>query len=598
MDPIKGTTPVDLPQTDVSGNEQLRLSALHRYRILDTPSELQFDRLVELAARVFDLPIALISFVAEERQWFKANQGLPVSETPRCESFCAVAIQREGVMVLPNILLDEEFRSYPVVLGEPHIRSYAGAPLVTPDGQKIGTFCVLGTEPREFTRKEQDLLVSFAEMAMTELQRRLDLQDLNEMAMTDALTGLPNRVQFRQQLIEACRRADLSGEKVVVGLLDLDQFKRINDTFGHAAGDEVLREVGRRLKETIATSDVVARISGDEFVLMLSDVQSVENVSVVTRRLEDSFAVPFVVEGQEVYVHWSLGWSVYPDDAHQLDTLLGHADAAMFRAKRAGGGHAVFQRQEDQRSDLHVERLSALHRALDRDEFRLHFQPKVDAVSHAVVAHEALLRWFRPSGIVSPLDFIPLAEASGLIMPIGRWVLRQAVDALKTGQLQEVCVNVSALEFRQSDFVDHLRWVLEESDVDPSRLLLELTESSLLEPRFISALHEMKALGVRTALDDFGNGYSSLMALVSLPIEMVKIDRSFTAGIGRDTPGAVRALDVLCGIVTLATAYGLPTVAEGVETQEQADLLTKAGCAYLQGYLFGRPEPLPQSATA
>ena len=573
--------------------EQVRLSALHRYRILDTPSELQFDRLVELAARFFDLPMALISFVAEDRQWFKANQGLAISETPRCESFCAVAIERHGVMIVPDTLLDAEFRSYPVVLGEPHIRSYAGAPLVTPDGQKLGTFCVLGTEPRTFTSKEQDLLVSFAEMAMTELQRRLDLQDLNEVAMTDALTGLPNRVQFRQQLTQACHRADLSGEKVVVGLLDLDQFKRINDTFGHAAGDEVLREVGRRLKDTIATGDVVARISGDEFVLLLSDVLSVENVSVVTRRLEDSFAVPFVVEGQEVYVHWSLGWSVYPDDAHQLDILLGHADAAMFRAKRAGGGHTVFQRQEDQRSDLHVERLSALHRALERNEFQLYFQPKVDAVSHAVVAHEALLRWIRPSGTVSPMDFIPLAEASGLIMPIGRWVLRQAVHALKAGAIQEVCVNVSALEFRQPDFVDHLRWVLQEGGVDPGRLMLELTESSLLEPRFISALDEMKALGVRAALDDFGNGYSSLRALVSLPIEMVKIDRGFTAGIGTDTPAAVQALEVVSGIVTLAAAYRLTTVAEGVETPEQADLLTKAGCAFLQGYLFGRPAPLP-----
>ena len=585
--------PVDPSGVDGPSAEQVRLSALHRYGILDTPSELQFDRLVELAARFFDMPMALISFVAEERQWFKANQGLTISETPRCESFCAVAIQRDGVMVLPDTLLDEEFRSYPVVVGEPHIRSYAGAPLVTPDGQKLGTFCVLGTEPRTFTRKEQDLLTSFAEMAMTELQRRLDLQDLNMIAMTDALTGLPNRVQFRQHLTSACRRADLSGEKVVVGLLDLDRFKQINDTFGHAAGDEVLREVGRRLKETTATGDMVARVSGDEFVLLLTDVQSIRNVSLVTKRLQDSFAVPFVVGGQEVFVHWSLGLSVYPNDAHQLDTLLGHADAAMFRAKRAGGGHAVFQQQEDQRSDLHVERLSALHRALDRDEFRLYFQPKVDAVSHAVVAHEALLRWIRPSGIVSPLDFIPLAEASGLIMPIGRWVLRQAVNALKTGAVQEVCVNVSALEFRQPDFVDHLRWVLGESGVDPGRVLLELTESSLLEPRFVSALHEIKALGVRTALDDFGNGYSSLMALVSLPIEMVKIDRSFTAGIGEDTPARKKALEVVRGIVSLATAYGLPTVAEGVETPEQADLLTKAGCAYLQGYLFGRPEPLP-----
>lgn len=592
MDSSEGATPIDPKPTDLTDSEQVRLSALHRYSILDTPSEPQFDRLVELAARFFDMPMALITFVAEDRQWFKANRGLAISETPRCESFCAVAIERDGVMVIPDATLDEEFQSYPVVLGEPHIRSYAGAPMVTPDGQKLGTFCVLGTEPRTFTEKEQGLLTSFAEMAMTEVQRRVDVQSLNELALHDALTGLPNRLLFRQRLIGACRRADGYGEKVVVGLLDLDGFKQINDTFGHAAGDEVLKEVGRRLKEAVATGDLVARISGDEFVLLLTDVKLVENIDVVTRRLEDNFAVPFMIGGQEVFVHWSLGLSVYPDDARDLDTLLSHADSAMFRVKHAGGGHTVFQRQEDQRSKVSLDRLTALHRALERGEFQLYFQPKVDAQSREVVAHEALLRWVRPSGIVSPLEFIPLAESSGLIMPIGRWVLRQAIDALTSGRLQEVCVNVSALEFRQLDFVHHLQWLLAESGVDPARLWLELTESSLLEPRFISVIDEVKALGVRTALDDFGNGYSSLMALVNLPIQMVKIDRSFTSGIGADTPGGVRALKLLRGIVTLATAYGLPTVAEGVETLKQADLLTDAGCAYLQGYFFGRPEPL------
>ena len=588
-----GIDPVDSFEVDLPTAEQVRLSTLHRYGILDTPSELQFDRLVELAARFFDMPMALISFVAEERQWFKANQGLTISETPRCESFCAVAIQRDGVMVLPDTLLDAEFRSYPVVVGEPHIRSYAGAPLVTPDGQKLGTFCVLGTEPRTFTSKEQDLLVSFAEMAMTELQRRLDLQDLSEMAMTDALTGLPNRVQFRQHLIEACRRADLSGEKVVVGLLDLDRFKLINDTFGHAAGDEVLREVGRRLKEATATGDVVARMSGDEFVLLLTDVLSVENVDLVTKRLEDRFTEPFVIQDQEVLVHWSLGWSVYPNDAREFDILLGLADAAMYQVKRAGGGHATFQRQEDRPFRMQEDPLTALHRAFEHGELQLHFQPIVHAEGHALVAHEALLRWVRPSGTVGPLELIPLAESARLIMPIGRWVLQEAVEALKAGRLQQVSVNVSALEIWQPDFTSHLREVLEESGVEPRRLLLELTESSMLEPRFATVLQEVRALGVQTALDDFGNGYSSLIALMSLPVQLLKIDRSFIMDIGENTPDAVQALEVVRGIVTLANAYDLPTLAEGVETPEQADLLTKAGCKYLQGYLFGRPEPLP-----
>lgn len=572
--------------------EQLRLAALHRYAILDSPPEPQFDRLVELAVHVFNMPMALVSFVDHDRQWFKANHGVPYSETPRCESFCSVAIALDGVMVVPDTRLNEQLRMYPGVRGAPHIRSYAGAPLITPEGQKLGTFCVLGTEPRVFTEQEQHLLVSFAAMAMDEMRLRQALQDLQEMAMTDALTGLPNRVQFRQQLVEACRRADVSGEKVVVGLMDLDRFKLINDSFGHADGDRLLKDVARRLKEATSTSDVVARMSGDEFVLLFTDVRSAADIALITKRLDDSFAVPFVIENQEVFVHWSLGLSVYPDDAKELDVLLSHADATMYQVKQAGGGHAAFQRQEDQRTILQVERLTALHWAIERDELRLYFQPLVNAENHAVVGHEALIRWIRPSGMVSPLDFIPLAEASGLILPIGRWVLQQAVTALNAGTLQRVSVNVSALEIRQPDFVEHLRGVLEEGGVDPRRLWLELTESSMLEPRFAAVLHEVHKLGVRTALDDFGNGYSSLTAMTNLPVQMVKIDRSFTAGIGEDIPDAARALEVVRGIVTLASAYGLPTVAEGVETPEQADLLTKAGCTYLQGYLFGRPEPL------
>ena len=563
---ISGTDPIGLTEVVLPTAEQLRLAALHRFAVLDTPPEPQFDHLVELAVRVFDMPMALITFVGEDRQWFKATHGLAMSQTPRSESFCSVAIAQDGVMVIPDATQHEQFRTYPSVVGEPHIRSYAGAPLMTPEGQKLGTFCVIGTEPREFSEKEQALLASFAQMAMAELKLRQALFELSHMAMNDALTGLANRVQFRQHLTEACRRADHSGEKVVVGLLDLDRFKLINDTFGHAAGDQLLKDVARRLKEATATSDVVARMSGDEFVLLLTDVRSVADIALVTKRLEDSFAVPFVTSGQEVFVHWSLGLSVYPDDARELDVLLSHADAAMYRVKRAGGGHAAFRRQEDQRSTLQVERLTALHRALEQDELRLYFQPVVHAESQAVVAHEALLRWVRPSGMVSPLDFIPLAETSGLIVPIGRWVLRQAVDAVKTGRLQRVSVNVSALEIRQPDFVEYLRWILTESGVEPRRIWLELTESSMLEPRFAAVLHELNMLGVRTALDDFGNGYSSLTALTNLPVQLVKIDRSFTGPIGEDTPAGKRALEVVRGIVTLANALELPTVAEGIET--------------------------------
>ena len=204
MTSISGAQPIDPTPVDLFTAEQSRLAALQRYNILDTLPEPQFDRLVELAVHVFDVPIALISFVGEDRQWFKANQGMPFSETLRCESFCAVAIEQEGVMVIPDVNRHEHFRTYPVVIGEPYVRSYAGAPLVTPDGQKIGTFCILGTEPRTFTEKEQHMLASFAEMAMDELRLRQALLDLSRMVMTDAFTGLPNRIQFRLQLLEAC----------------------------------------------------------------------------------------------------------------------------------------------------------------------------------------------------------------------------------------------------------------------------------------------------------------------------------------------------------------------------------------------------------
>lgn len=495
-------------------------------------------------------------------------------------------------MIIPDATLDSNLKSYPAVRSTPYIRGYAGAPLITPEGLKIGIFCVFGQEPRVFSEEDRELLESLAAMAMDELKLRRANMDLSRLAMFDTLTGLPNRMQFQQHLSEACRQADASGKKVVLGLMDLDQFKRINDTFGHGAGDTLLRHVAQRLQEWTSEEGMVARISGDEFALLLSDDLSLADIELVMRRLQDCFSTPFLIEDQEVYMHWSLGLSVYPDDAQKPDELLSCADAAMYRAKRAGGGYTAFQAHQDRRSLLEVERLSALHQAIERDELRLYAQPVVRVQSHVVVGHEALLRWERPDGMVSPLDFIPLAETSGLIVPIGRWVLETAVKALKARRVSEMSANVSAMEFRQPDFVSFLRKVLAENGVKPQQLWLELTERSLLEPSFASVLNELRTLGVRTTLDDFGTGYSSLTALASLPVQAVKVDRSFTAPIGEGTPAGRKALEVLRGIVTLADAYGLFTIVEGVETAEQAELLMQVGCKYLQGYLFGRPEPL------
>ena len=590
----EGADPTWLAAGGLLDAEQLRLAALYRYQILDTTPEPQFDRLVKLAARIFDLPMTLISFIGVDRQWLKAKHGVLHSEVPRCESFGSVAIAQAGVMLVPDARLDPRLQSFDAVRNAPHIRGYAGAPLITPEGFKIGIFCVFGQEPRTFSREDVELLESLAAMVMDELKLRLANMDLHQMAMFDSLTGLPNRAQFQQRLADACLHADVSGRKVVLGNLDLDQFKRINDTFGHAAGDTLLRQVAQRLKEGTSRDDVVARVSGDEFVLLLTDVQTAEEASVAVSRLEETFIAPFLISARqiEVCVRWSLGLSVYPDDAKEPDELLSHADAAMYRIKRAGGGHATFMAHHDQRSPLEMERLSALHRAVERGELRLYFQPIVHARGHAVLSHEALVRWERPSGLVGPEDFIPLAETSGLIVSVGRWVLSQAIEALQAGRLQHVSVNISAPEFRQPDFVCYLQELLEKSGVHPGRLWLELTERSLLEPSFAPVLHELRALGIWTVLDDFGIGYSSLTALASLPVQVVKIDRSFTARIGEDTRDGEKAQEVVRGILTLANAYGLPAVLEGIEKPEQAEHLAELGCDYFQGFLFGRPQAL------
>lgn len=574
--------------------EQARLAALEHYDILDTISEPQFERLVALASRHFNMPMATITFIDEHRQWFKARLGLEHVEGPRIESFCAVTIAQEGVMVVSDAHLDPLLRTYPNVIAAPHLRFYAGAPLVTPEGDKLGTFCVLDQQPRTFGLQEIEDLEAFAAMAMNELRLRLSVRELRHLAITDSLTGLPNRVQYRQALGRACQQADQSGEKVMVGLLDLDRFKSINDTLGHAAGDALLQSVGQRLLEAMATGDLVARMGGDEFSLVLTDAHHPEAMEKMVERLRETFTRPFLLGSREVFIRWSLGFSVYPDDTREAQELLSLADTAMYRAKGGGGGCCSFDPQLDRRATAEVELVAALHHALERNELQVYFQPIVEAEQGAAVAHEALLRWIRPSGLVSPLEFIPAAEASGLIMPIGRWVLRQAAEAVCQRRIQRAAVNLSAIEFQHPAFIQNLQKMLDETGVDPQRLMLELTESRLLEPQqYASVLQEVAALGFRIALDDFGTGYSGINAVASLPMHTLKIDRSFTAEIAEPTAEGRRALGIIRSFVALAEAYNLSIVAEGVETDRQAELLRGVGCTYLQGYLFGRPAPLP-----
>ncbi|WP_189063920.1 putative bifunctional diguanylate cyclase/phosphodiesterase [Deinococcus seoulensis] len=583
------------PSFDLVGDEGGRLRALYETGLLDSAPEAQFDRIVRLVARHFGKPTALISLVDRERQWFKARVGCDVSETPRDNhSICSLAIEQSGVLVIPDATADPRVRDFETVTGSLNVRFYAGAPLITPEGFKLGTLCLLDTQPGTFSADDVLALQEFAALVMDEIALRRTVHELDRLALNDPLTGLPNRTHFRQHLTHAMRRASQRSERVTLCLLDLNGFKLINDSLGHAAGDALLQEVAQRLQGCVSTGDLVARMGSDEFTIVLNDVRSAQDTDVVLRRIEDALRRPFMVAGQELWMNWSAGLSIYPEDSRDPERLLSQADAAMNRAKQAGYSYAYFNVAHDRRNPHDIEKTAALHHAIERGELQVYYQPVVTASDHRLIGHEALVRWNRPGGMVSPAEFIPLAEATGQILNIGAFVLRQAALDAHTRRIGRVSVNVSAREFEQPGYAEQVRAVLEETGVDPDLLVLEITESSLLNAERAGAvLNDLRSLGVRLALDDFGTGYSSLGAMSSLPVQILKIDRSFTRDLGREGPAGTRALEVIRAIVTLAGAMEVLTVAEGVETPLQAALLREVRCTFLQGFLFGRPAPLP-----
>jgi diguanylate cyclase (GGDEF)-like protein/PAS domain S-box-containing protein len=412
--------------------------------------------------------------------------------------------------------------------------------------------------------------------------------------MYDGLTELPNRQLFTDRLEQAISFAHRLEGAVAVAFLDLDRFKMVNDTFGHASGDALLREVAQRLVGTVRPDDTVARLGGDEFTLILADVQTAEDMAKVAQKMLEVFETPFEIDGQELKVNASLGLSLYPVDGKEADTLLRHADVAMRRAKQSGRGHYQFYRAEmTQIAREQVTLESELRKALEADSLELHYQPQYDLETNALVGVEALLRWNHPRlGPVSPARFIPIAEDSGLIVPIGNWVLneacRQNAEWQRAGiSRHRVAVNVSSMQFERSDLVETVGQALGASGLEPRWLELELTESLVMRDvtDTIRQLEGLRALGVAVAVDDFGTGYSSLAYLQRLPLDTLKIDRAFVTELGseRNTLALVRAL------VTLAHGLGMQVVAEGIETTNQLGMLRDLACNIGQGFLLARP---------
>jgi diguanylate cyclase (GGDEF)-like protein len=438
------------------------------------------------------------------------------------------------------------------------------------------------------------------------LEQRQLVEQLAHQANHDALTGLPNRLYFAQQLQQALDAPQETDTSLAVMFVDLDHFKHINDTLGHQVGDEVIRSVVGRLKERIGGRGLLARMGGDEFMFMAIGLASPEEARQLAGDILASLQQPFTIAGFELFVQASIGISLYPRDGQDAVTLTRKADLAMYRAKSQGRNtYALFTPDMTTEAADRLQLEAHLRQAIERGELRLYYQPQVD-MRGVPVGYEALLRWHHPTlGLISPARFVPLAEETGLIYTIGNWIFRQACREIRRCQEAgdppvRVAVNVSLTQFIRGDLAQRVREALEESGADAGLLELELTEGIVMG-RFASALEtvqQLKALGVKLAIDDFGTGYSSLSYLQRLPIDTIKIDRSFLDGIDDEEP-ATNNTTLIHAITTLAHSLGMQVIAEGVENERQHRFLSQVGCDSMQGYLFGRPAPqTPHEQTA
>lgn len=438
-----------------------------------------------------------------------------------------------------------------------------------------------------------NLVVATLEARKLVEQVKMAQVELDHLAHHDTLTGLPNRILMYDRLDQAITLAQRSGKHFAVLFMDLDAFKPINDSLGHGVGDRLLQSVGKRLQDCVRHSDTICRQGGDEFVALLIDIDHPQDTMLPVQKMLESIALPHRIDQHHLHISASIGISIYPDDGTDAETLIKHADTAMYHAKGRGFNYAFFEREM---TDCAIERQCAeagLRLALERREFVLHYQPQVDLHTGAIVGIEALVRWQHPQrGLLAPADFVPDAEDSGLILQLGRWVLREACRQAQAWQDTglppvAISVNTSALEFRAEDFVENLRGILAETRLQPCYLQLELTESVLMRDvtRTDAVLHALSAMGIHLAVDDFGTGYSSLGYLRRFPIDTLKMDCSFVNSITHNTNDASLVSAMIC----MGKSLKQRVIAEGVETAEQAAFLLDQHCDEAQGFFFAYP---------
>lgn len=700
-------------------NENERLKALAEYHLMDTPPEEDFDRLVGLASRLFNVPTVLISLLERERQFFKARVGFEPCETSRDVSFCAHAIMHDDIMVVLDATRDSRFSTNPLVIGLPFIRFYAGKPLVTTKGTKLGTLCLIDTEPRiEFSAADRKNLTDLAFLVMDRMEmRRLDhakavsqarfeniaatspdaiicsnaerevtfwnraaaklfgysvteisntttdvlvpkswyplyerevehlergeklelagrtvelsglrkdgtvfpaefslstwnegettsvgciVRDITDrrhneerlfrLASLDPLTDLPNRGAWRARLTEML----IAEAPLTVLILDLDGFKEVNDTMGHAAGDAVLCKVALRLQACCAEAIMVGRLGGDEFVALLPGNDALV-AEMIAKRLSDLIEQPFDFLGQRIHVGVSIGVALAPQHGSKTEDVLSAADLALYKAKAAGRGRyemfapsfrevAIARRRFEQE----------LRRAFERSEFELFYQPQVSTTTGRLTGAEALIRWHHPErGLLSPASFIDVLSQKPSAPAVGEWILqtacKQAAEWRSRVPEFRIGVNLFDAQFQSGRLLTVVKGALADNGLPPQALELEIVENILLrdDTSTLRLLQDLRALGVGLAFDDYGTGFASLSLLKRFPVTRLKIDRSFVRDVDVNSEDSA----IVKAIIYLGESFGLEVIAEGVETEAQRSFLSGNFCKESQGYLFGKPMP-------
>jgi len=533
---------------------------------------------------------------------------ISVDETiPEGRGLVGTAFRTQRPCITNDYLNDPRLQPWYLKAREQGWNSATTLPLIR-GGRSVGVLAFYAFAKDEFDVElvqELERLgenVSFAlEKFEQESERKLAEERVQHMATHDGLTSLPNRLMFSRLLNHAIQSASRYGHRFAVLFIDLDRFKIVNDTLGHEAGDELLREVSLRLIGVLRASDVVARLGGDEFVIMVQEVSDPEQVASVARKILSAIIEPVVVRGQECRVTGSVGICMYPAGAQEEHSLMKNADIAMYHAKEQGKNNFQFFSEPIKQQSL--ERLTletSLRHALERKQMSMHYQAKVNFKTGAISGVEALLRWQHPHlGMVPPAQFIPVAEETGLIIPIGRWVLQTTCAqnmAWQRAGLPPMCmaVNLSARQFSDENLLSDVAESLECTGMPPELLELEITEGMVMRniERTIKLLAAIKKMGVRLAIDDFGTGYSSLAQIKRFPIDTLKVDRSFISEIA-ENPGD-RAITQ--AIIAMGKTLSLTVVAEGVETREQETFLREHACDEIQGYYFSKPIPADQFA--